>query len=238
MYQRKSDKANLDKARRVFLSIGLLLISGIVFSAFTYRTYTKSAYDFSVDIGEELAEIPQIVQPPKMPEFTPPPPPKPKDIEIEIVPDEVKTPEKQIEEVKEKSPENLEPIVEAKEPDEVLVPLPFMFSNDMPFYSECAGLKGKERDKCTVQAIHRNIKEAFVLPSLSKELGEEGTVYVRFVLNTNGVVSKVEVLKGVSERLDKAAIEAVRKLPKANPGMHEGKPSSFFYTVPIKINLR
>lgn len=238
MNQRKSDKANLDKARQVFLSLGFLLIAGITFAAFTYKTYDKNAYDFIVDIDEELTEIPQIVQPPEMPEYNPPPPPKPQDPEIEIVEDEVETPEEEFEDEEEEDIELNDTEVEGEDSDEELVDQPLMFTKDMPYYPECAGLKGRERDKCTSRLIHKKIKEAFVLPEIAREMGWEGTVYIRFVINKQGSVSKVEVVKGVNEVLDKAAITAVKKLPKARPGMNLDKPVSIVYTVPVKINFR
>ena len=238
MKQRKSDKSNLEKARYLFLSIGFLFIAGITFAAFTYKTYDKNAYDFIIDIDEELADIPQIVQPPEMPEFTPPPPPPPKEPEIEIVENEVETPEEEFEDEEEEEMEINETEIEEEESDEALDDTPLMYSKDMPYYPECAGLKGRVRDKCTERLIHKKIKEAYVLPEIAREMGWEGTVYVRFVINKQGNVNKVEILKGVNDVLNKAAIEAVKKLPKASPGLRLDKPVSIIYTVPVKINFR
>jgi len=238
MNQRKSDKANLDKARQIFLAIGFLFIAGITFAAFSYKTYNKNAYDFIVDIDEELTEIPQIVQPPEIQEYNPPPPPPPTDPIIEIVEDDVETPD---EEFIDEEPEDIlinETDILGEESEEVLVDQPMMYSKDMPYYPECAGLKGRERDKCTSRLINEKIKAAFELPEIAREMGWEGTVYIRFVINKKGLVSKVEVLKGVNESLDKAAIAAVKKLPKARPGMNLDKPVSIIYTVPVKINFR
>ena len=84
----------------------------------------------------------------------------------------------------------------------------------------------------------QRVQEAFVLPWLARDLGLEGTVEIRFAINKNGDVTHVEVLKSINNVLDKAAIKAVEKLPRAHPRMEMDKPGLTYYTVPVKINFR
>ena len=242
MDQQKSDKANLDKGRQLFLSIGFLLITGIVFSAFTYRIYDKNSYEFivEIEIEEELVEIPQFVQQQKVLKLAPPPPRIRKPLEIEIIDDEIDTKEKVFKEDSDDKDglDDFDDQFGEEDPDEVLAKIPYFSTFEMPYYPECSRLKGKLRDKCAENTIRRRVQDAFVLPELARELGWEGTVKVRFAINENGDVTRVEVVKSVNNVLDEAAIKAVKKLPRAHPAMEMDKPVLIYYTVPVKINFR
>lgn len=240
MDQKKLDKVNLDKVRQLFLSIGLLFITGVIFSAFTYRTYDKNAYDFIVEIEEELTEVPQFVQPQEVLKLAPPPPRQPISIEIEIVDDKADILENVLQEKENDNDviENFGDLFGENEPDEGLDPIPFFSTSEMPYYSQCSGLKGKARDECTKSMIHRKVQKAFILPEIAKELGWEGTVIVQFSINKMGNVSNVKVLQGVNQVLDEAAVRAVKRLPRAHPGMEMDKPVLTYYSVPVKINFR
>ena len=84
-----------------------------------------------------------------------------------------------------------------------------------------------------VQFIQDNV----TYPELSREMGEEGTVYVQFVVGTDGSIENVRVLKGVSELLDKEAVRVIKKMPKWTPGMQEGEPIRVRYQIPIKFSI-
>lgn len=58
-------------------------------------------------------------------------------------------------------------------------------------------------------------------PEYSRELGEQGTVYVQFVINTDGTISEVAILKGVSDSLDAEAMRVVEAMPNWTPGMQQ-----------------
>lgn len=241
MDQRKSKKANLEKSRQVFLGIGFLLIFGVVFAAFTYKTYDQILYDFTVSLDEDLEEIPPTVNPEvQQQKLDEPPPPPPKEPEIEIVDDEEETPEDPIDDP-EPDPEDDIPPPEDDSEDEgeaLDKDIPMMRAENMPYYPGCEHLKGKEQERCTQTKIIQFSKDAFVLPDIAREMGYEGTVYLKFVVNRKGLVTNVEVIKGVNEILDKAAIAAVKKLPRFNPGMSMDKPQSIIYNIPVRIKYR
>jgi protein TonB len=75
-------------------------------------------------------------------------------------------------------------------------------------------------------------------PTLSRRMGEEGRVLLRVLVAKNGNADKVEVEKGSgSERLDEAALEAVRKW-KFVPAKQNNQPVSAYVLVPMKFSLR
>ena len=64
-----------------------------------------------------------------------------------------------------------------------------------------------------------------------------GRVLVQFVIETDGSVSNVTVLKGIFPSLDKEALRVVAMLPKWNPGMSGGKPVRVYFRKPISFQL-
>lgn len=87
--------------------------------------------------------------------------------------------------------------------------------------------------KALYEAIGKNLK----YPQAAKDAGIEGKVMVRFIVDKEGAVKNPQVIKSVDANLDKAAIEAVKLLPKFKPGKVGGKAVHVYYTVPIAFKL-
>ena len=68
------------------------------------------------------------------------------------------------------------------------------------------------------EAMGLFIKENFEYPQIAVEMGEQGTVYVEFVVNKDGSIVSEKVVKGVSPSIDKEALRVVKKMPKWKPG--------------------
>ncbi|MBQ9185916.1 MAG: energy transducer TonB [Bacteroidales bacterium] len=66
----------------------------------------------------------------------------------------------------------------------------------------------------------------------------EGRVLVGFVVNEDGNVTNVKVIKGVNELLDNAAAETVAKSPKWEPGKQNGNNVKVAYTMPVIFKLK
>jgi len=66
-------------------------------------------------------------------------------------------------------------------------------------------------------------------PEEAREKGITGTVYVQFLVNQNGEVDKVQVIRGVDPILDKEAIRVVANSPAWSPGKKDGKCVPFFF---------
>ncbi len=65
----------------------------------------------------------------------------------------------------------------------------------------------------------------------------EGRVFVSFVVDKNGDVTDVKVLRGVHPRLDEESLRVVREMPKWTPGTLKGKPVGVSYTIPVSFKL-
>jgi len=74
-------------------------------------------------------------------------------------------------------------------------------------------------------------------PQKAREEGIAGTVYITFVVEKDGSVTGINVLRGVDESLDKEAMRVIKLMPKWEPGTQRGKPVRVQYNLPIKFSL-
>ena len=74
-------------------------------------------------------------------------------------------------------------------------------------------------------------------PKKAQVEGIAGTVYITFVVEKDGSVTGINVLRGVEESLDKEAIRVIKLMPKWEPGTQRGKPVRVQYNLPIKFTL-
>ena len=70
------------------------------------------------------------------------------------------------------------------------------------------------------------------------ELGMEGRVVLRFVVQTDGTVGNIEVLQRFHPSCDREAVRVVSKMPKWVPGSQEGHPVAVYYTLPIYFKIQ
>ena len=74
-------------------------------------------------------------------------------------------------------------------------------------------------------------------PEEAKKAGTQGRVVVQFLINKNGAISDVSVLRSVDRLLDAEAVRLVRSMPRWKPGMQKGKAVTVKYTVPVLFKL-
>jgi TonB family protein len=87
-------------------------------------------------------------------------------------------------------------------------------------------------------AMFRYLAENFVLPAEDKAKGTEGTIVLSFIVTTEGAVSKIEIMKGLSPVLDQEAVRVISSMPTWKPGMQNGKAVNVKYTVPYRIVVK
>lgn len=86
-------------------------------------------------------------------------------------------------------------------------------------------------------AMMRAIQSNFRYPEIAREMGDQGTVYIRFIIETDGTLTHAEVLQGVTNELDEESLRVVRTLDKFNPGKFKGKITRLAFVLPIKCRL-
>lgn len=75
-------------------------------------------------------------------------------------------------------------------------------------------------------------------PAEARKKGIEGTVMLQYVIEADGLVSNVKVLRSVEPSCDEAACKAVREMPRWMPGMQRGKAVRVQMQMPVKFALQ
>ncbi|MBI3136519.1 MAG: energy transducer TonB [Bacteroidetes bacterium] len=81
------------------------------------------------------------------------------------------------------------------------------------------------------------LKTNSVYPQEAFENKEQGTVYVRFLVNSDGSIRDAKIHKSVSPSLDAEALRIVNSMPKWIPGEQAGKRIRVRYELPISFRL-
>lgn len=72
-------------------------------------------------------------------------------------------------------------------------------------------------------------------PEESRDNGIQGTVVTKFVVNTQGKIEDVSVVRGVAPDLDEEAIRVVKLMPNWSPGSMKGEKVKVLYHLPVKF---
>ena len=108
-----------------------------------------------------------------------------------------------------------------EEPDQ-----PFVIVEQMPQFP------GGEKEM--MKFIRNNLR----YPSLAAENGIQGTVILNFVVDRDGKITRIKVVRGIGGGCDEEAIRVLNKMPAWSPGKQGGKAVLVSYTVPIKYVLQ
>jgi protein TonB len=228
MEPKKSKKADLEKKRTLFLQIGFIFSLTFVLIAFEWTSKPEEVKGFTKSESGELVQesIPITRQEQKK---QPPPPPPPKTTEvINIVDNDVQIEDELVLEETEADQDTRVQIdaFQTEEEEEEDLSEVFVRVEDMPKF------KGKGLNEFR-NYIQRNL----TYPLIAQDNGIEGTVYVKFIVDKDGIVREVSILRGVDPALDNAAIDAIKDAPKWEPGKQRGKPVRVSCTMPIAFVL-
>lgn len=86
-------------------------------------------------------------------------------------------------------------------------------------------------------ALFKFISEHTVYPQAAVERGITGKVYVQFIIEADGSISCIKVVKGADYLLDREAFRCVKSLPKFIPARHNGVAVPILFSLPISFNL-
>ncbi|HZH86964.1 MAG TPA: TonB family protein [Brumimicrobium sp.] len=87
-------------------------------------------------------------------------------------------------------------------------------------------------------AMHKFLAENIKYPEVAMELGDAGRVFVEFVVNKDGSIEQVKILRGVSKEIDVEARRVVRKMPRWEPAQSNGEPVRARCRIPINFILQ
>ena len=243
MELKKAPQKNLERKRILFLQAGLLIALSAALLAFSWKSaYTSYEFDTPVVHEEEDWEIAPVSFRTLL---------KEKREKKEKKENKKKTDSKNpilssIENTilmegpdilgEDPGEETGEDIVDIKPDKEAGEAVPFVMLEKLPAFPGCEDLyKRDEQRLCFERHIIKHIQKNARLPRKAREFNERGKVHVYFVIDKEGKVTQLEVIRGEYDSLNEEALRVVELLPQLRPGIQQGKPVPVSYTVPINF---
>jgi len=217
--------------------VGILILSSAIITPYVMASVSERRVKKEEKAVQAVME--NLEQPNE--EIAPPPPPPPP-VEAQaqvryvapVIVDSVKVDDKQamatVDDIKETTVDEavVEVVEEVKEEvQEVKEEEVFLVVEEMPSFGS-----GDTNDFRSW--VNSNMK----YPDVAAENGIQGRVYIQFVVEADGRLTNVKVIRGVDPSLDKEAVRVISSSPKWNPGKQRGKPVRVSYTFPITFVLQ
>ena len=227
---KKSEKANLENKKLLFLELGLIISLGITWFAFEW-----TSKETVVSVLEDTTEV--LIEEEIIPITQEAPPPPPTQVKIPVLSDQIDIVDDEIE-VNDDLFMNLEDdsnmgveIMEYVEVTEEEVAeeeaIPFQLVEEKPSF------QGGDANQ-----FSKWVNSKLEYPEIAKENGVQGRVSLQFNVEQDGSVTKVKVLRGVDPSLDKEAVRVVSMSPKWKPGKQRDRAVPVTYTFPVIFQLR
>ena len=223
MDPRKSRKADLEAKKAIYFEIGLVLVLALVFFSLNAKSYEKRKVTL---VQQQAKNTPEEMVPITEQKVKPPPPPPPKQVtQIKIVSNDVKI------------DDNVDIDVNADMNTQVEQYTPPVEEEDVQEQPIFTVVEQKPSFPGGEAALMRFLGTHIQYPALAKESGIQGRVFINFVVEPDGSIDHVKVLRGIGGGCDEEAIRVVKSMPKWIPGKQRGKPVRVSFNLPIKFTL-
>jgi len=222
-------------------SVVMLVFAGMVIAGPTIAELFRSK-DTDHNNKRDLSKVVTLDQPPPIMPNTPPPPRvevpppvktlkyvAPKVTKEEVVEEEIPT----IEEIK-----KVEVSTETTEGPETVVfeePVKEVVDNgDDQIYTV---VEQQPEFPGGIEAMMKFIQKNMKYPAQARRMGTEGRVFVGFVVNSDGHITDVAPIKGISADCDKEAIRVIAMMPNWKPGKQNGRAVRVKFVLPVNFKL-
>ena len=210
----------------LFTQIGLIISLLLAWMVFEFKSYDKREIDTSL-LSREIAVDEEMVEITKQDEPKPQPMEMPKQTtQLEIVQDDVEVEDININAEIEQNEVVEEYVAPEIEEEEVVEQEIFQIVEEMPAFP------GGEQK--LMEYVGKNIK----YPQIARESGIQGRVFVGFVVEPDGSVSNVKLLRGIGGGCDEEAMRVIKSMPKWKPGKQRGKAVRVSYQIPVMFRLQ
>ena len=228
MEAKKTPRADLEKRRGMFLEIGLAVILAAALVAFNVKSYEKEVKEVSTRTADVEIEA-DIIQTEQ--EETPPPPPE----EPEVVATELNVVENDAEDIHEIGIVNAE-----ARADEALEFTRVEVTEEVEEAEEEVFLVVEEDPEFPggLDALSKFIADNIKYPQLAKENNITGRVFVSFVVEKDGRVGQVKILRDIGGGCGNEAVRVVKMMPKWKPGKQRGKAVRSQFNLPVNFDLQ
>ena len=232
MEVKKTSRSNLENKRFIFREIGFIVALSMVFFAFETKYYQEEAKEISFPVEtSDIEEVLPVFVPQRASQPLPKISVKPLDF-IEIVENEMDF-ENEMDVVDEN--ENTKGSLTGKATDwqseygntdetgEGDGDIPFITVEKMPRFNG---------------DLNTWLRKNLRYPARCAEMGIGGKVFIEFVVEKDGSISSINVVRSADPDLSQEAIRVVKAMPKWIPGMQRDKAVRVRFTIPITFQLR
>ncbi len=229
MELKKNPKADLENRRGLYLEIGLVAALVAALVAFNIKSYDEE----QIEVVQRTAidEVEDVIIQTQQEELPPPPPPEQPEVttELNVIEDDAES-ENEVDMSsfqRQEEATNIEitpvKIEEEEEEDEQEI---FQVVENDPEFPGGA------------EALYKYLAQNIKYPQLARENNITGRVYVTFVVEKDGSVTGVRVLRDIGGGCGQEAIRVIKSMPKWTPGKQRGKNVRVQYNLPVNFSLK
>ena len=231
MEVKKSPKADLEKGKTMSVLMGFIVGLAVLYVGFEWSTKDVMVVDEAEQVQDVIAE--EEIEITRQ-ENTPPPPPPPAapavaevltvvDDDVELADVEIASSEDDASVAQQET--YVAPVVEEEEEEEAAQQIFTVVEKQPEFPGGMAEL---------MKFLAKSIK----YPVIAQENGIQGRVVCSFVVNRDGSIVDIQVMRGVDPSLDKEAVRVIGTMPKWKPGEQRGKPVRVRFILPVQFRLQ
>lgn len=228
MEAKKNPKADLEKRKGLFLELGLAVALAGCLVAFNVKSYDHE--EIVVEERTVIDEVTETVIQTQQEETPPPPEPEAPEVvtEVHIIDNDAES-------------ENEMGILSMDLTDDIITDDPVMTApkeeeedKDVEVYvvvEQPAVFPGGEA------ALNKFLAENIRYPDLARTSGIEGKVYIRFVVEKDGSVSNVKIMRDIGGGCGAEAVRVVKSMPKWTPAKQQTRTVRSEFNLPVNFSF-
>ena len=231
MEVKKSPKADLEGGIGMSILMGMIVGLAVLFVGFEWGSKDVQVVTADEGVADIIAEEEIEITRPENTPPPPPPPPAPAVTEVlNVVDDDVELEQQDIisseDDASAAQTETfVAPVVEEEEEEESAQQIFTVVEKQPEFPGGTAEL-------------FKYLSKAIKYPVIAQENGIQGRVVCSFVVNRDGSIVDIQVMRGVDPSLDKEAVRVISEMPKWKPGEQRGKPVRVRFILPVQFRLQ
>ena len=228
MELKKNPKADLEKRKGIYVELGLIIALAAALVAFNVKSYDQE--EIEVTERTVIDEVEEIVLQTQQEETPPPPEPEAPEVITEVhVIDNNQESDNEIGIINMDLTDDIEmgeavaaaPDVEEEVKEDIVYVV----------VEQVAEFPGGE------EALYKYLKDNIVYPNIARQTGIEGKVYIRFVVEKDGSISNVKVMRDIGGGCGEEAMRVVKSMPKWKPAKQQTRTVRSEFNLPVNFSF-
>lgn len=231
MEVKKSPKADLERTKGLGLLMGFVVGLAVLFVGFEWSERDVKVVSADEGVQDIIAE--EEVEITRQTTHLPPPPPAAPVVTdiLNVVDDDIELDQQDIVSSEDNAAEAqtqtyVAPAAVQEEEEEESAQQIFTVVEKQPEYPGGTA------------ELFKYLSKAIKYPVIAQENGIQGRVVCSFVVNRDGSIVDIQVMRGVDPSLDKEAVRVISEMPKWKPGEQRGKPVRVRFILPVQFRLQ